>query len=74
MDMLGLPAGAKILDPYMGSGTTGVACIQTGRSFIGIEKYPAYYAIAKRRILQAQPPLFVDAPAEPVATQLEFTK
>ena len=38
-----------ILDPFMGSGTTGVACIRTGRKFIGIELEPRYFEIAKRR-------------------------
>ena len=37
-------------DPYMGSGTTGVACVRLGRRFIGIEIDPGYFAIAKRRI------------------------
>ena len=46
--------GDTILDPFMGSGTTGVACVQTGRNFIGIEIDPAYYAIAERRIAEAQ--------------------
>jgi len=46
--------GATILDPFMGSGTTGVACVQTGRNFIGIEIDPDYFEIAKRRIEQAQ--------------------
>ena len=52
--------GDTILDPFMGSGTTGVACIQTGRNFIGIEIDPTYYAIAERRIkdAQMQPALF----------------
>jgi len=51
--------GDTILDPFMGSGTTGVACVQTGRNFIGIEIDPTYFAIAERRIreAQAQPPL-----------------
>jgi site-specific DNA-methyltransferase (adenine-specific) len=40
-----------ILDPFMGSGTTGVACVRTGRKFIGIEKEPHYFEIAKRRII-----------------------
>jgi len=39
-----------ILDPFMGSGTTGVACIRTGRKFIGIEKEPKYFEIACKRI------------------------
>jgi len=43
-----------ILDPFMGSGTTGVACVQTGRNFIGIEIDPGYFEIAKKRIEQAQ--------------------
>lgn len=47
-------ASATIFDPFMGSGTTGVACVQTGRNFIGCEIDPNYYAIAQRRIEQAQ--------------------
>jgi DNA modification methylase len=43
-----------ILDPFMGSGTTGVACVQTGRKFIGIEIDPKYFEIAKKRISEAQ--------------------
>ncbi len=46
--------GDTVLDPFMGSGTTGVACVQTGRNFIGIEIDPTYYAIAERRIREAQ--------------------
>jgi site-specific DNA-methyltransferase (adenine-specific)/modification methylase len=46
--------GDTILDPFMGSGTTGVACVQTGRNFIGIEIDPTYYAIAEKRIAHAQ--------------------
>jgi DNA modification methylase len=42
-----------ILDPFMGSGTTGVACIRLGRKFIGIEKEPKYFEIAVRRIEKA---------------------
>lgn len=48
-----LPERVTILDPYMGSGTTGVAAIETGRKFIGIERDPAYFEIACRRIKQA---------------------
>lgn len=42
-----------VLDPFMGSGTTGVACIRTGRKFIGIEQNEGYFEIAKKRIQQA---------------------
>ena len=44
-----------VLDPFMGSGTTGVACVQTGRHFIGIEKDPIYFKIATRRIEDTDP-------------------
>ena len=43
-----------VLDSFMGSGTTGVACVRTGRRFIGIEIDPGYFAIAQRRIAEAQ--------------------
>jgi DNA modification methylase len=46
--------GDTVLDNCMGSGSTGVACVNTGRRFIGIEKDPQYFEIAKERI-QAQP-------------------
>lgn len=46
--------GATILDPFMGSGTTGVACVQTGRNFIGCEIDEGYFNIAKKRIEDAQ--------------------
>jgi len=47
-------AGATILDPFMGSGTTGVACVQTGRKFIGVEIESKYFEIAVKRISEAQ--------------------
>lgn len=47
------PKADVVLDPFMGSGTTGVACVQTGRKFVGIEREPAYFDIACRRIEQA---------------------
>ena len=46
--------GDTVLDITMGSGTTGVACVQTGRNFIGIEIDPTYFAIAEKRIKEAQ--------------------
>lgn len=45
------PTGGLVLDPYMGSGTTGIACKNTGRDFIGIEMDEEYFKIAKARIL-----------------------
>jgi site-specific DNA-methyltransferase (adenine-specific) len=48
------PDAATVLDPFMGSGTTGVACMNLGRSFIGIEREPKYFDIACRRIEDAQ--------------------
>jgi len=48
------PAAVSILDPFMGSGTTGVAAVQMGRKFIGIERDEGYFDIACRRIEQAQ--------------------
>ena len=45
-----VPIGATVLDPYMGSGTTGIAAIRRGCNFVGVEKDPRYYAIAVRRI------------------------
>jgi site-specific DNA-methyltransferase (adenine-specific) len=50
-----LPEDAEIvLDPFMGSATTGVACVEAGRKFIGIEKEPRYFDIACKRIEDAQ--------------------
>ncbi len=46
--------GKVVLDPYMGSGTTGVACVTSGRKFIGIEIDPDYFEIACQRIEKAQ--------------------
>jgi len=43
-----------VFDPFIGSGTTGVACVQLGRNFIGCEIDPKYFAIAEKRIAEAQ--------------------
>jgi DNA modification methylase len=61
MDKAKVPEGATVLDPYMGSGSTGIACIRTGRRFIGIEKDPTHYATALARITNelAQGDLFL---------------
>ena len=64
--------GETILDPFMGSGTTGVACAKLGRKFIGIELEPKYFDIACERIQKAydQPDLFVAPPKKHL--QLSF--
>lgn len=60
-----LPNAETILDPFMGSGTTGVACVNLGRKFIGIEMDPDYFDICVKRITDAhrQADLFVAKPA-----------
>jgi len=68
-----LPSDCQtILDPFMGSGTTGVACAKMGRRFIGIELEVRYFDIACRRIEDAykQPDMFVSPP--PVMKQEEM--
>jgi len=57
-----LPKSQTILDPFMGSGTTGVACVKMGRKFIGIEREPEYFEIACKRIREAysQPDMFIE--------------
>jgi site-specific DNA-methyltransferase (adenine-specific) len=60
--------GENVLDPFMGGGTTGVACAKMGRKFTGIELDEDYFNIACERISKAyeQPDLFVEAPKKPV--------
>jgi site-specific DNA-methyltransferase (adenine-specific)/modification methylase len=62
----------SVLDPFMGSGTTGVACAQLGRRFVGIELEPRYFDIACRRIedAQRQGKLFEPAPQPEQASLL----
>jgi site-specific DNA-methyltransferase (adenine-specific)/modification methylase len=59
------PYCSQIVDPFMGSGTTGVAAVQAGRQFIGIEREPRYFDIACKRIedAQRQGDFFVEAAA-----------
>lgn len=49
-----VPEGAVVLDPFMGSGTTAVACQNTGRNFIGFELSKEYHAVALNRVEAAQ--------------------
>ena len=60
-----------VLDPFMGSGTTGVACVRLGRAFVGIEIDPGYFRIACRRIDEAFDALALFDPVPP-ATQTEL--
>ena len=53
LDQMKIPADALVADPFMGSGTTGVACVNTGRRFIGIEIDETYAKIAVKRIQDA---------------------
>ena len=55
------PTGGVVLDPFMGSGTTGVACVLEHRDFIGIELQAEYAEIAKKRIEDMSGPLFAEA-------------
>jgi DNA modification methylase len=63
-----------ILDPFMGSGTTGVAAVKLGRRFIGIEIEPKYFDIARRRIEEAlrQPDMFIERPKSAVQEALSL--
>lgn len=67
-----MPWVHSVLDPFMGSGTTGVACVQAGVQFIGIEREPKYFDIACRRIEQAANQGQLFAPAAPIPEQLGF--
>jgi len=68
-----LPDAETILDPFMGSGTTLVACAKLGRKGIGIELDPDYFEIACKRVEEAyrQPDLFVEPP-KPAPTQVNM--
>jgi len=65
-------AGTPIIDPFMGSGTTGVAAVRLGQPFIGIEREPKYFDVACRRIAEAvaQPRLFEEPPPQPVQASI----
>jgi DNA modification methylase len=57
------PPGGVILDPFAGSGTTGIAAVEHGASYVGIEQMPRYVEVARERIgkaLASRPPLFVE--------------
>ena len=54
-----VPPGGHVLDPFMGSASTGMACIETGRLFTGIEVTQHYYDVSVRRLQAAVPPAVV---------------
>lgn len=64
-----IPPGGSCLDPFMGSGTTGVAAVQLGRKFVGIESNAAYFDIACERIEQAYAQGQLFAPEQPKQKQ-----
>jgi DNA modification methylase len=64
--------GATILDPFMGSGTTGVACARLGRNFIGIEIEPRYFDIACERIAREYAQLKLFPPNEPKGSPVQL--
>jgi len=68
------PHNKTILDPFMGSGTTGVACVKLGRTFIGIEIDSGYFDIACKRIKDAyaQPDMFVEQSKPEPPKQLDL--
>ena len=68
---LGLVSG-RVLDPFMGSGSTGVACVKTGKAFVGIEREEKYFDLACRRIADAiaRPDMFIAAPSKPTQEAL----
>lgn len=63
--------GDTVLDNCMGSGTTGVACVNTGRNFIGIEKDATYFEIAKNRIERAQNEQSISGPSSDSSTEAD---
>jgi DNA modification methylase len=54
LDLLAPPKGGVVLDPFMGSGTTGVVAVQAGYRFVGIEREPEFVDLSRRRIADAQ--------------------
>lgn len=68
IELVSVP-GDVIFDPFMGSGTTGVAALQLGRKFIGCELDAGYFAIAQRRIEQAAAQPLLIAPDKPTPAQ-----
>jgi site-specific DNA-methyltransferase (adenine-specific) len=63
LDIIDAVPGARVFDPFMGSGSTGVAAVRAGRQFVGCEINPHHFKIACERIGSTSPDLFVERPA-----------
>jgi DNA modification methylase len=61
---MGFIKGQSVLDPYMGTGSTGVAAVRRGKGFVGIEKVEKYFDISCRRISDTlkRPDMFIEQP------------
>src|SRR3546814_17802315 len=72
--LLQIPDAQAILDPFMGSGTTGVACVKLGRKFIGIEIDERYFQTARSRIEKAyaQGDMFREPAPRPTQQALDY--
>ena len=55
-----MPTGGTVIDCFMGSGSTGGACVQEGRNFIGMEMNDHYFDVAAKRIQEAQDEILDD--------------
>lgn len=69
--LAGCPAGGTVLDPFSGSGTTGVVAIESGCRYVGIELNPEYVAMSERRLRQAQPTPLLPATSKPIIRDVE---
>ena len=69
-----IDAFGVVLDPFMGSGSTGVACVRRGCGFVGIERDPSYFDIASRRISDElrRPRLALEPIAKPIQEALQL--
>jgi site-specific DNA-methyltransferase (adenine-specific)/modification methylase len=69
LGLLGLPRGSLVADPYMGSGSTGIAALEMGHRFVGVEIDPGHFHTACQRIEAAQQQATLFEPAQTVAAE-----
>jgi DNA modification methylase len=60
------PPGGTVIDPFLGSGTTGLACLAEGLDFLGIESDPEWFAVAERRFAVAERRIAADRASTPL--------